>query len=107
MRTVDLSCYLIVSATLRGSGADAWCSKSSARLTMRSPSLEPGEVPVRISLTLPVALFQRPSLEASIKVPESSAGQPVISADVQSGIAEAIRAATGMDVRLTVEGPEA
>lgn len=106
MRTVDISFYVAISATLRGSGDGVYCHRSSARLTKNKPSLDANEVPVRINLSLPISLFQRPSLEASISIPEDSVTPPEISADVQSGIAEAIRAATGFNVRLRVEAPE-
>jgi hypothetical protein len=102
---VDLSFYVVVGATLRGSGSSTYCHRAAVRVAKNKPTLAPNEVPVRIHLSLPLSLFQRPSLEASISVPAENVSAPLIDADVQQNIAKAIRDAIGMDVRITVGEP--
>ncbi len=106
MGTVDIECYLIVKAVLRGSGEQAYVFRSSARLSKKAPRLEPGEVPIHLTLALPCSLFQRPSLRATVTVPADKAAPAVIDATVSENIVEQIRAATGLNVTLVVQGPE-
>ena len=103
MSTVDVVCYVIVGVKLRGEGKNAWVrGRPTVRVSKTKPSVAGNEVPVRIELRLPIALFQKPDLEAIITIPEEKT-QFIITPEVQQNIADAIRAQTGMEISLRVE----
>jgi hypothetical protein len=101
---VTLRCYLIVKANVSPSGT--YCNgRPTVRVAKNKPDTLANEVAIKVSLDLPIGLFRRPQLSATISVPEDTL--PVeISADIQDNIVEAIRQASGMDVKLTVEAGE-
>lgn len=74
----------------------------SCKVTARRPALLEDEIALRLDLTLPDALFVKPTLAAAIVVPDDAALPAVIDADVVEQIGEAIRAATGLRVELVV-----
>lgn len=74
----------------------------TARLTAGYPDLKRHERAMNLKVALPNAIFETPSLSASISVPA-----PDHAATINiDGIAEAVRQAIGMDVEITVKGPE-
>jgi hypothetical protein len=77
----------------------------AARLTTRAPSLAVGEVCVELKVRVPKALFQRPALRAQIQVSDGAA-PPVIDAQVQDNIVQALEAQLGVRVQLEVSAPE-
>lgn len=95
----DASFYLIFCK-----GRRSWTLR--VRLATRSPSLRPGEVPVYVSVSLPDALFEKPTLRATITVDDVQVPPARITADVQANIVEQLRQALGVDVKLVVEVPE-
>ncbi len=98
--TVDIDCHLVVGVTFkRYSNGD----KPSVRLTINKPALAAHEIAIAVSLKLPVGLFKKPSLTATIEVPEDSA-PPRIDVEMQSNIARVIREQTG--IHLTISAPE-
>ncbi len=79
----------------------------AVRLASRNPALRPGEVPVYLTLTLPEQLFQKPQLRATISVGETQVPPAQVIAEVVGNIEEQLRKALGVEVKLTVEAPEA
>lgn len=75
----------------------------SVKATKRPPGLDWDEVAMAMDLTLPDALFQKPALRAVVTVPDEAAAPAEIEADVQHQVEEAIRAATGLEVRVVLE----
>lgn len=103
MNPVTVEFYLVVGQRFNPSG---WRDgKPSVRVCKGKPVLGKDEVPIKLKLDLPEALFKRPQLSASIVVPPDNAPAD-ISAEVQDNIAAAIRDATGMDVRITLAAPD-
>lgn len=101
MPNVNVECYLIVKATISPSG-NYHTGKPSVRVSKGKPRTEANEVPIKINLELPIGLFKKPQITATVKVPEEQA--PVeISTEIQDNIAKAIRESSGLDVRLIVE----
>jgi hypothetical protein len=74
----------------------------SARLTNKAPALDSGEVAIRVTVTVPDALFTRPILQASINVPEVAVSKPVIDATVLDNIKESLTQQFGLDVRVAL-----
>lgn len=70
----------------------------SVRVTAKYPNLSRNERAINLKMKLPLALFEAPSLTASIEV---EAPQQVV--NIEAGaIAEAVKSAIGMDVEITV-----
>lgn len=101
--TIEVTFYAVVHASIDDRN---WLKgKPTVRATAKKPALAKDEVPVQVTLSLPKALFRRPQITASIRVPDDLAPAE-ISADVQDNIAQAIRNQLGFDVRITVDAPE-
>jgi hypothetical protein len=73
------------------------------RATDGLPNLESGEVSIRITADLPDVLFQKPMLEAEIKVPADEVGPTTIQAGVVDNIESIIRQNLGVDLKITIE----
>lgn len=87
----------------RGTGSP-YNRRPSVKATAAYPKLDRNERAINIKMKLPLALFELPSLTASINV-DSPAQAVTIDA---STIAEAVRGAIGMDVDIIVnETPDA
>lgn len=98
MRT---NCYIIVAGNRRHS----WVEPGAIRLTKnKPPRLAGNEIAVKLSLDIPDGLFLKPTLEASVSIPDSAALGTVITAEVQDNIAQIIKEQTGFNV--CVSAPE-
>ena len=75
------------------------------RLTAKTPSLAADEVAVRLNVGLPVALFSRPSLEASVTVPPGVVPGPTIDSTVVDNIREIVSKQLGADLTISVPQP--
>lgn len=81
--------------------------KSSARVSVNKPAVSSDEIAVKVAIELPSTLFQRPSLEARITVPDRAVQPPNISLEVIDDIERMIHQNTGFDVKLVqVDGKE-
>jgi hypothetical protein len=74
----------------------------SARITANRPSLRPDEVLLELSVDVPAAMFARPHLRATVKV-HGDTPAPVITTEIQDGIAAAVQAQLGLRVHVTAE----
>lgn len=77
----------------------------AVRVATRKPALRPGEVPIYLTVSLPDALFQKPTLRAEVKVGEQQVPPAKVIAQVIGNIEEQLRKALGVEVKLTVEAP--
>lgn len=91
MRT---SQYIIVKKTGRFS--------YGTRMTKSSPALAPNEIAVKVVLEIPDAIFEKPTLEANIVVPETAVNKPVITAETIDNVEQIIKQNTGFSVTLAV-----
>ena len=73
----------------------------SVKVSAGYPSLARNERALNLKITLPLALFETPSLSASIKVDEPS---QAVHIDAET-ISEAVRQVIGMDVDIQVVRP--
>lgn len=92
---MQISQYLIV----KKSGSK-WSPRYSSRTTVNTPSLEANEVAIKINLTLPDAVFEKPAFEAEIVVPEDAVSKPVIEAETIDNVEKIIKQQTGFTVKL-------
>lgn len=67
------------------------------RLSKRQPKLEPGEVPMEVSVIVPKALFRRPSLSATLTVQGEATTE--ISKQVVVDATELLRS-NGFDIQI-------
>ena len=74
----------------------------TCRVTKTAPSLQCGEVPVKLSVRLPAALFQRPQLTALVTVNDDIAPLE-IEAEVRENIAEDLKKHLGADAQVLIE----
>lgn len=78
-------------------------SRGGLRMTRTEPSISRNERSMYVTATLPIALFQTPSLTAKLNV--SNPDLPIPTINLQA-TAEAMRAALGVDIDLTIRTPE-
>ena len=93
--TLNLDVWLTIG---RGVGGGT----PSVKLTAGYPALGRNERAMNLKLTLPLSLFEAPSLSATIKV-DSPAQAITIDA---TAVAEAVRQSIGMDVDIQIVQPE-
>lgn len=79
-----------------------WPSELKGRLANKLPSLAVGEVPVKIDVNVPDALFKRAQLQAKITIPESAVTAPVVTAEVLDNVREILSQQTGLDVTVSL-----
>lgn len=77
----------------------------TARLALKKPSLAKDEIAVKVTISVPDALFNRPQLQASITIPESAVTAPVVNATVLDNIQEVLSQQTGLDVAVRLVSP--
>jgi len=77
--------------------------KGSIRATKRAPGLDWNEVAVRLTMDIPDELFERPRLEASIKIPQEACVPDVISSEVIVNAKKAIERSTGLEIKLSLD----
>lgn len=78
-----------------------WNRRPSVKASAGYPSLGRNERAINLKMSLPLALFETPSLSASIKV-----DQPTQAVHIDAeAVAEAVRSVIGMDVDISVQEP--
>lgn len=94
--TLHLDFWLTIG---RSQGAS---DRPSVKVSAGYPNLSRNERALNLKMELPIALFETPSLSASIKVEHP---QQAVHIDV-GAIAEAVRQVVGLDVDVAVAQPE-
>jgi hypothetical protein len=93
---ISIACWLIVKrgpkkwGTMRGG--------PSVRVKAGEPDLAKDERAIKLGINLPAAIFELPSLSATINIEKPS---EAVSIDI-AGVAEAVKQAIGMDVEMRV-----
>jgi len=101
--TVNVDFYAIVSQRFSTYGSQT--GKATVRLTRNRPDCDATEVAVKISLSLPDALFKRPSLQASITV-DDDVVPVLVDADVADNIARVVKEQMGINLHVTAPEPQ-
>lgn len=94
---MTLEGYLVIKKANRG-----W-NNLTARFSKTNPSLDSGEISVKIECELPNELFERPQLKFKIDIPKGAVPQKEITADVRGNIQELIQQNLGITVTLVSE----
>lgn len=81
-------------------------SNGAVKTYKNQPSLSWNEISMKVNLTLPGALFQKPLLEATVVIPDDAAMPRTVDAEVVANAQDAIKAATGLEVRLSIVSDE-
>lgn len=102
-RTLRTSCYLTVEATKQTWGWELQPGRLLKRVD-KLPSLANNEVPIRIDIELPQALFDRPELSVSIAV-NSEVPRVDIDADTMENMSARLQEVLGLPVTVTVDLP--
>ena len=76
-------------------------SRGSVKTTKTKPALDWDEIAINCNLELPDALFKKPSMEATIIIPDEAALPQIITAETANNIKEAIEQAAGINVRIS------
>ncbi len=97
---MNLSCWLVVQGVrLANYARDR--KPGQIRVTKTKPNTGRDEIAVRLDVEIPDSLFDKPTLEARIQVPEGEARGPVITTEVADNLAEVIRRETGLTIHLS------
>lgn len=80
-------------------------SSGGTRISVNPPALKPNEIKVALNLKIPKAIFKKPSLEATLEIPEG-AGMGVITPKIQQQIKDAVYQSVGMELSVRVKEPE-
>lgn len=91
---LEVNIYVIVSETGR------------VRTSKNPPRLNKDEIPIRLRLSIPRKMFERPLIQATVKVDEAAIIPKEISPEILISTADLIEQQTGMKVELTVIQPE-
>lgn len=96
-KTLHIDCWLTI-----GRGAPNGFRRPTVKVTAGYPELKRNERALNLKIALPIALFEAPSLSATINVEEPAQG---IKIDT-TAIAEAVRGVIGADVTIEVKEPD-
>ncbi len=94
---VHIDCWL----TIHPGDPANWNRRPGVRLTAGEPALNRRERAINVRMTLPMALFETPSIIARIDVAE-----PLTAVTIDaSAVAQAVKSAIGMDIDLRIVEP--
>lgn len=96
MKVVEGNFYIVVKKK------KGWNAPLAARLTNKVPALAASEVAIKLKVSIPDALFNRPQLQAKIVIPEDAISKPMIDAVVLDNVKELIEQQMGLDISLSV-----
>lgn len=103
MSHIDIECFMVVGQKV---GDNGFCQgKPSVRVAMRKPSLSKDKIAIAMNLRLPISLFRRPALSATIVVPANQAPME-ITPEIQTNIAQVLQEQLGITVHVTAPAPE-
>jgi hypothetical protein len=75
-------------------------------MTALKPALNADEIAIHLLMEIPDILFERPTIEARVVVPNEAVPPLRLDAEVLQQVDDAIRSATGLQVILSVAPPE-
>ena len=74
----------------------------SVSVREREPRMAGNEIALKIQLEVPIALFQRPVLEAYMKIPLEAVPKTKISTSITDNVEKIIKEATGLNMVVKV-----
>lgn len=82
-------------------------SRGNVRLAEREPRMAGNEIAVRISLDIPTKIFERPIVQATMKIPDEAVPKTKITPEITDNIQKIIKDATTLNMVVrVVEQPE-
>lgn len=99
MSTIDGEFHLVLSRKKQG------YPRLAARLTTRAPKCAAGEIPMLITVQVPRALFERPTLQATVTLPPEQKLSEKITASVADNLSRTLTERLGVGVKVTAEPP--
>lgn len=87
---MKINCYLVIN------------SGGSVRVVKQTPSLNWNEISMKLQVSVPDKLFERPFLQAEIEIPESVVPNSPLNAEVVDNVQNAIREATNLEFNIKV-----
>lgn len=70
------------------------------------PASKKGEIPIKVTLSLPESLFKDPQFTAAISVSDDSVTPGTVDAEVINNITDLVRDATGLEITIDQVPPE-
>lgn len=104
-KTVEQEVYLVLSPKMSTYRKNSVSGLYIPRITKGSPTLNRNEIALKLRIEVPVALFLKPSIEASISIPNDQVSRTVITPEIQDNIREIVRQGTGLDFNISVINP--
>lgn len=77
-------------------------SSLNARIQKKLPRMAANERCMKLTVTVPKALFGTPQLEAKITVPDTSVSAPVITPEVLNNIKQVMSQQLGVDMTISI-----
>jgi hypothetical protein len=98
-KTLTGTFYLALSPKKVSAYRDA---ELSARISTKPPSLNRGEVAMKLVVNVPASLFEAPALRASVTIPEGTVTPHPVDAAVLDNVQELLSARLGLDVQVAM-----
>ena len=76
--------------------------KGSVRTVKKNPTVKSDEVAFKLDIELPKAMFEKPKLSVSVKVPEDAVKEEIVSEEIIDNIGETLKRHMDMDINITV-----
>ena len=96
---MNVTCYLVVQGKKARYGK--WREAGNIKVTKNKPSTAGDEIAVRIQMEVPDTLFEKPSLNVNLKIPDSVQAGGEITPEMTDNIADIIQAQTGLSVTVS------
>lgn len=81
-------------------------NRGSVKAVEREPKLAANEISLRLCLEVPASLFERPRLEATMKVPNEAVPKIKITPAVTDNVEKMIKQATGLNMVVSIVDQE-
>jgi len=96
---MKVTCYLVIQG--KKARYQSWREAGNIKVTKKKPSTAGDEIAVRLQLEIPDSLFEKPSLNVNLKIPDSVQVGGEITPEMTDNIAEIIQAQTGLSVTVS------
>lgn len=104
--TLSTSFYLILSGAKKRGWKRELKAVRIVKTTTSIPATDKDEIPLRVDVTVPRALFERPELSVAINV-DGDVPRPTVNAETMDNLAARVQEVIGLPVRVTCDLPTA
>ncbi|EDY85353.1 hypothetical protein GP5015_1593 [gamma proteobacterium HTCC5015] len=105
---MNLSCFLVIQGKKPKYGPNKEHQRvaGNVKVTKTKPSVSSDEIALKLNLVVPDSLYYKPTLEATIAVPNEVEHGPVITTEVADNIGQIVREQTGITLEISGGGSE-